>query len=130
MSAADKMSQWRLEGMYYAYEKIKQSGIEEFEKELSFRSKRGVQIINTKADIMKYEREIIERTQDVAMIFCIAVLVDEFDFTREDILRFQERLALKADCISEKYLTWDEQKQILKDEYDIEVRFRSEDERG
>ena len=110
--------------MYYAYAKIKENGIDEFAKELEYRSKRGVQLVNTKKDQQKFEREIIDRVQDVIMIFAIAVLADEFDFGSEEINRFIDRLQLKSDCISDKYITWEEQQQILKDELGIDINFR------
>ena len=124
--ARDDLFRGRLDGMFYAYAKIKENGLDEFAKELQYRSKRGVQLVNTKRDQQKFEREIIDRVQDVAMIFSIAVLVDEFDFGSEEVNRFIDRLKLKSDCIEDKYLTWDEQKQIIKDEIGIDIRFRSE----
>lgn len=124
--AKDDLFRGRLDGMYYAYAKIKEVGMEKFAEELQYRSKRGVQLVNTKRDQQKFEREIIDRVQDVAMIFAIAVLVDEFDFGSEEVNRFIDRLKLKSDCIEDKYLTWDEQKQIIKDEIGIDIRFRSE----
>ena len=124
--ARDDLFRGRLDGMFYAYAKIKEVGMEKFAEELQYRSKRGVQLINTKRDQQKFEREIIDRVQDVAMIFAIAVLVDEFDFGSEEVNRFIDRLKLKSDCIEDKYLTWDEQKQIIKDEIGIDIRFRSE----
>lgn len=124
--ARDDLFRGRLDGMFYAYAKIKENGLDEFAKELQYRSKRGVQLVNTKRDQQKFEREIIDRVQDVAMIFAIAVLVDEFDFGSEEVSRFIDRLKLKSDCIEDKYLTWDEQKQIIKDEIGIDIRFRSE----
>lgn len=124
--AKDDLFRGRLDGMYYAYAKIKENGLDEFAKELQYRSKRGVQLVNTKRDQQKFEREIIDRVQDVAMIFSIAVLVDEFDFGSKEVNRFIDRLKLKSDCIEDKYLTWDEQKQIIKDEIGIDIRFRNE----
>ena len=124
--AKDDLFRGRLDGMFYAYAKIKEVGMEKFAEELQYRSKRGVQLVNTKRDQQKFEREIIDRVQDVAMIFAIAVLVDEFDFGSEEVNRFIDRLKLKSDCIEDKYLTWDEQKQIIKDEIGIDIRFRSE----
>lgn len=122
--ARDDLFRGRLDGMYYAYAKIKENGIDEFAKELEYRSKRGVQLVNTKKDQQKFEREIIDRVQDVIMIFAIAVLADEFDFGSEEINRFIDRLQLKSECISDKYITWEEQQQILKDELGIDINFR------
>ena len=124
--ARDDLFKGRLDGMFYAYAKIKEVGMEKFAEELQYRSKRGVQLVNTKRDQQKFEREIIDRVQDVVMIFSIAVLVDEFDFGSEEVNRFIDRLKLKSECIEDKYLTWEEQKQIIKDEIGIDIRFRSE----
>lgn len=124
--ARDDLFRGRLDGMYYAYAKIKENGIDEFAKELEYRSKRGVQLVNTKKDQQKFEREIIDRVQDVIMIFAIAVLADEFDFGSEEINRFIDRLQLKSECISDKYITWEEQQQILKDELGIDINFRGQ----
>lgn len=124
--ARDDLFRGRLDGMFYAYAKIKENGLDAFAEELRYRSKRGVQLVNTKRDQQKFEREIIDRVQDVAMIFSIAVLVDEFDFGSEEVNRFIDRLKLKSECIEDKYLTWEEQKQIIKDEIGIDIRFRSE----
>ena len=124
--ARDDLFRGRLDGMFYAYAKIKENGLDAFAEELRYRSKRGVQLVNTKRDQQKFEKEIIDRVQDVAMIFSIAVLVDEFDFGSEEVNRFIDRLKLKSDCIEDKYLTWEEQKQIIKDEIGIDIRFRSE----
>ena len=124
--ARDDLFRGRLDGMFYAYAKIKENGLDAFAEELRYRSKRGVQLVNTKRDQQKFEREIIDRVQDVAMIFSIAVLVDEFDFGSEEVNRFIDRLKLKSECIEDKYLTWEEQKQIIKDEIGIDIKFRSE----
>ena len=126
MASYDQMSKWRLEGMFYAYAKIKDIGLDEFAKELEYRSKRGIQLVNTRKDQQKFEREIINRVQDVVMIFAIAVLVDEFDFGNEEVNRFIDRLKLKSECIEDKYLTWDEQRQIIKDEIGVDIRFRGD----
>ena len=124
--AKDDLFRGRLDGMFYAYAKIKDEGLDKFAEELQYRSKRGVQLVNTRKDQRMFEQEVIQRVQDVVMIYAVAVLVDEFDFGNEEVNRFIDRLKLKSDCIEDKYLTWDEQKQIIKDEIGIDIRFRSE----
>lgn len=122
--AKDDLFRGRLDGMFYAYTKIKDEGLDKFAEELQYRSKRGVQLVNTKKDQRKFEQEVIQRVQDVAMIFAVAVLVDEFDFGNEEVNRFIDRLKLKSECIDDKYLTWEEQKQIIKDEIGVDIDFR------
>ena len=122
--AKDDLFRGRLDGMFYAYAKIKDEGLDKFAEELQYRSKRGVQLVNTRKDQQKFEQEIIDKLQDAIMIFAIAVLVDEFDFGKEEVNRFLDRLQVKSECISDKYLTWDEQKQIIKDEIGVDIGFR------
>ena len=123
--AKNDLFRGRLDGMFYAYAKIKDKGLDKFAEELQYRSKRGVQLVNTRKDQQKFEQEVIQRVQDVVMIFAVAVLVDEFEFGSEEVNRFIDRFQLKSDCISDHYITWDEQKKILKDEMGIEINFRS-----
>lgn len=122
--AKDDLFRGRLDGMFYAYAKIKDEGLDKFAEELRYRSKRGVQLVNTRKDQRKFEQEVIQRVQDVVMIYAVAVLVDEFDFSNEEVNRFIDRLKLKSDCIDDKYLTWDELKQIIKDEIGVDIDFR------
>lgn len=122
--AKDDLFRGRLDGMFYAYAKIKDKGLDKFAEELQYRSKRGVQLVNTRKDQRKFEQEVIQRVQDVVMIYAVAVLVDEFDFGNEEVNRFIDRLKLKSDCIDDKYLTWDELKQIIKDEIGVDIDFR------
>lgn len=122
--AKDDLFKGRLDGMFYAYAKIKDEGLDKFAEELQYRSKRGVQLVNTRKDQRKFEQEVIDKLQDAIMIFAIAVLVDEFDFGKEEVNRFLDRLQVKSECISDKYLTWEEQKQIIKDEIGVDIDFR------
>lgn len=122
--AKDDLFRGRLDGMFYAYAKIKDEGLDKFAEELQYRSKRGVQLVNTRKDQRKFEQEVIDKLQDAIMIFAIAVLVDEFDFGKEEVNRFLDRLQVKSECISDKYLTWEEQKQIIKDEIGVDIDFR------
>ena len=109
--------------MAYALIKIKQIGIEEFEKELAWRMPRKCSLLVTEKDVKAFEHAVIERVHDVVGIMSLAVLADEFDFDKEELDRFRQRFGLKCECINERYLTWDEQAKILKDEKGIEVEF-------
>ena len=123
MASYDQMSKWRLEGMAYALAKIKQEGIEPFEKELAWRMPRNCSLLVTNKEVKAFERAVIDRVHDVVALMSLATLVDEFDFGKEELDRYRERFGLKCECINEQYLTWDEQAKILKDENGIEVDF-------
>lgn len=121
----DKMSKWRLEGMAYAFVKIKQGGIDSFEKELAWRTPRKCSLMVTGKDVRDFEISVVNRLKDAVGILAMAVLADEFDFGREELQRFRDRFELKCACLDEEYVTWDEQAKILKDENGIEVDISS-----
>ena len=121
--ANDKMNQWRMEGMYYAYDRIKEVGLEEFGKELLVRQRFGAKILHTKKDYREYVDEIVRQASKVTITFCLAVLYDEFDFDTDMCERFMERFKLKASCFTEDYLSWDEHMKIISDEIGLRIRF-------
>ena len=125
MASYDQMSKWRLEGMAYALVKIKQEGIESFEKELAWRLPRKCSLMVTGKEVRSFERSAVDRLKDAVAILAFSVLADEFDFGREEMLRFQKRFELKCACLDEQYITWDEQAKILRDENGMEVDISS-----
>ena len=122
--ANDKFYEGRIQGMYYAYERIKKDGIEEFEKELVFRQAFGVKALVKLSEMHDLEMRIVKRVQDVVLVFSLLVLHDEFGFGKKRIRQFMARYNDKCGRIADEYTTWDEQVQIIKDELDIDFEFR------
>lgn len=122
--ANDKFYEGRIQGMYYAYERIKKDGIEEFEKELVFRQAFGVKALVKLSEMHDLEMRIVKRVQDVVLVFSLLVLHDEFGFGKKRIRQFMARYNIKCAGIADEYTTWDEQVQIIKDELDIDFEFR------
>ena len=124
MAKADKIHEARMQGMYYAMTQIEKNGLEAFKEELSFRQAFGVTLFNSQKELKEYADTIINRSMQVILVFAVAVLHDEFGFGKKRAERFIERFNLKASCLTEDYITWDEQVKIIKDEMDIEVTFK------
>lgn len=120
----DKTYQWRMEGMYHAYREIKENGLDSFAEELKMRQAFGAKVLITEKEMKEFEKNIIDRVQDVVLVFALAVLRDEYGFGKDRMKRFIDRFNVKCGCIAESYLTWDEQIQIIKDETGLDVGFR------
>lgn len=119
----DKLAEYRLEGMVYAFKQIKENGLEAFEKELAFRSPLNLSIPIRQKELKKITDDIINRSMNVILVFALAVLHDEFGFGAKRCKQFVDRFNSKTAGLVEDYITWDEQMQIIKDELGIEVKF-------
>ena len=108
MSKASDLDSARLQGMQYALRRINETGLDEFEKELKWRS-------SVRIGVNLRPQELIESWQKIqtkldATMRCMAILTlhDEFDFDREELQRFVSRWNLKAECLLENYAKWDD----------------------
>ena len=120
----DKAYENRIQGMYYAYEQIKQNGLADFEQELKFRQKFGVTLFNNKKELKKFSDTIIDRSMKVILVFAVAVLHDEFGFGKKRCQQFIERFNIKTACLADDYLTWDDQVKVIEEEIGIHVEFK------
>jgi len=121
---ADKITQWRLEGMGYALKAIEDHGLEEFKKELAYRQKAGISAMVTSKDLRQLHDLITEDALKVALVFSVYALRDEFNFGHERMQRFVRRYEEKAEAFTKGYYTFDELRQMLLDETGFEVCFR------
>lgn len=119
----DKIAEWRLEGMYYAYRIVKEHGIETLEKELTFRANTGIKTLVTKEEMRKLHEDIVNRASKAILVLSVMVLHDELDLSKDELQRFITRFNEKSAGIAENYTTWEEQMAVLKDEMGIEVKF-------
>ena len=121
MSRQNDYMRGRLEGMYYAFEQIKKDGIEAFEQELRFRKASGVTIVSkTKKELDEFSFAVT----NITILFALSVLSDEFDFGRDECVRFMDRLKLKLKSMAQNDISWDEQQKIIEDELGIYIRYK------
>ena len=114
----------RLDGMAYALKQIKADGVEAFEKELRMRGRRDLAIPISQADLIAGSQRIKEMTLDTVLTMAVAVLHDEFGFGKQRCKRFSERYSLKADCLADNLVSWDDYTQMIRDELDLQIEIR------
>lgn len=119
--STNKIDQARLQGMSYALRIIKEKGIEEFEKELRYRDKNGIGIPVKADEVNKNFHKVTDQMIKLTLTASCAVLLDEFDFTHDDLVRFRDRYELKSACIGESYASWQDYIDILQNEAGITI---------
>lgn len=117
----------RLDGMAYALKQIKANGVEAFEKELAMRGRRGLAIPVSQADLMAGSQRIKEMTLDTVLTLAVATLHDEWQFGKKRCKRFADRYSLKAACLADNLVSWDDYTQMIKDELDLKIEIRLND---
>lgn len=116
----DKCFEWRMQGMYYAYDQIQKNGLEAFADELRFRKAAGVSIIaKTKKELDEYMNAVLK----ISLVFALSVLHDEFGFGKERCERFMKRYNLKTKSLALSDVSWQEQMSVIENELGIEVKF-------
>lgn len=121
------------EGMRYAYDFIKENGLDAFYEELKFRAKTNVPLrISKKAYEEAVEKELDRSRQcilDSVLIVAVACLRDEFEFGKKRVARFIKRYNLKTACLMDPEisgLTFKDLQQYLKEELDLDMTINGE----
>ena len=126
MSKASKEAIARLDGMDYALRRIREKGIEDFEREMRWRNENGISLPLTQQTINEGSWKIKARTIDTTLCMAMLVLHDEFGFGKAKLERFRERFNLKTACMGDDMVSWGDFRKILKDECGIEMEIRFE----
>lgn len=124
MARIDKLERARQEGMSYALEVAKKKGIEGLEEELRMRGITGIPIGVSRSAVDKAVENIKNQTLDTVNILTAMTLHDEFGFGASRIERFRKRFDFKAECLMEKYVTWLEMINTLKEETGVTFEIR------
>ena len=124
MSKADKESMARISGMEYAVRRIRETSLEEFEKELRWRNRNRIGMTITPQEISEASNAIKAQTYDTIRIMTLMLLLDKFDFTVEQVEAFNDAWNFRVECLTDNYVEWDDYKQALKDEYGIETEIQ------
>lgn len=116
MSKADKWNEARGDGMYYAVKRIKEVGLEEFEKELKWRNQVGVYTTIEPEEMRKMHQKVITWIQTRVLIIATLVLHDEFGFGKTKRLKqFMKRYNMKMDGLVDDYVHWDDYGKLFKE---------------
>ena len=112
MARVDKEASARIAGMDYALRRIKEIGIDAFEKELQWRGGKNFSYTVTPQHISKAVGELYKHVR-IGVLVC---LIDEFDFGKEELHRFNDRYNDKMDSIKKDYAVWGDYESILLEE--------------
>lgn len=108
MSKASDLDSARLQGMQYALRRINETGLDEFEKELKWRSSVKIGVNLRPQELLEAAHNIQKKLDATMRAMAILTLYDEFDFDQEEVQRFVNRWNLKAECLLENYAEWDD----------------------
>lgn len=117
-----KEDEARLQGMDYAYRQIQKIGLEEFRKELKWRSAHGISLCVSPKAIDEASTVIKSTTIDTIFLLSVATLRDEFDFGAERIKRFMTRFDQKTGGLAKGFVTWDDYREQLQKELGFELK--------
>ena len=103
MAKIDREAIAKLDGMDYATRRIKQLGMEEWEKELRNRNQSGMTLpLDNKQiqkELMKHQSAVLE----FSLILALATLHDEFGFGEKRAKRFRDLYMTGVDYINNGY---------------------------
>lgn len=119
----------RKDGLLLALKLVKEGGLENLEKEISFRSLTGINTALARKDLDRASDPIKAMVIDTVCVMSIHVLHDEFGFGPSRIQRFMERFQEKADCLEHGNLDWDDIVKINQEELGIDMQIRYNDGR-
>ena len=127
MSKLNEYMAGREDGLNLAYSIVKERGIEGLEEELRFRNVTGIHTMLAKKDLDKAKKKIKEMTVDTFTVLSVATLRDEFEFGAKRCKRFIERMNLKAECLMDDMVSWQDFIDNIEEEMGIKLRIRRND---
>lgn len=127
MAKVDGYMAGREDGLQLALSIVRERGIEGLEEEIRFRNITGIHTMLAKKDLDKATRKIKEMTMDTFVILSVATVRDEFGYGAKRLKRFLDRMELKAECLMDDMVSWQELIDSIKEETGIELRVRRND---
>lgn len=117
----------REDGLDLALRIVREGGLEALEREVRFRGITGIHTSLAAKDLDKASQKIKEMTLDTFTILGIAVLHDKFDFGRVRCQRFLDGMDEGADLLLDDLATWPDYIRSIKEELNLDLRFRIND---
>lgn len=124
MSGINKEMQARTEGMELAYKIAKEKGLEELKKELKFRQNSSISLNMTTKELNAASSKIKEMLMDTILLMSVAVLHDQFGFGTKRCKQFADRFNLKANCLADQMISFQDYQQTIKEELGINLDIR------
>lgn len=124
MAKKDEYMNGRNEGMAYAYNYAREHGLDALEDEIKLRRITNLPTkVSTKA-LNECVVNIKNNVTDTFVLLLVQMLQDEFGFGPKRLKRAIDRFELKASCIGENYLTWQDMIDTIREELGFELAIR------
>ena len=117
----------REDGLQLALNIIKKRGVKGLEDEIRFRNATKIHTLLDKKSLEIATQKIKEMTVDTVTVLSVAVLRDEFEFGKKRCQRFIDRMNLKAECLAEGFVKWNEIIEDIDEDMGIRLRIRRND---
>lgn len=111
----------RFAGAAWALEMCEKDGIEACRKELEYRGILHIPLRVTHSQIEEANNYVKRNLMCTMMILSVSTLCDEFDFDKDRVEQFMDRLTVKAKCLIGKYATWKDIKDTIEEEIGIKI---------
>ncbi len=125
--AGNKEEQARLEGMAQALRIAKAKGVEGLEADLKMRNITGLPCRVSRSVLDEVVMRIKNNMVDTFVIMTAYVLHNKFGYGQKRLERFIEEFRFQTDCLSEDYIAWQDQIEVLRKECGIELEIRRND---
>lgn len=124
MAKRNEFMDGRNEGMLYVYNYAREHGLDALEDEIKLRRITNLPTkVSTKA-LNECIRNIKYNVMDTFVILLVTTLRDEFGFGEKRIQRAIDRFNLKASCLGEDYVTWQDLINDIKSDLGFELGIR------
>lgn len=129
MAKIDNYIAGREDGLQLALNIVKKKGVKGLEDEIRFRNATQIHTLLDKKSLEIATQKIKEMTVDTVTVLSVAVLRDEFEFGKKRCQRYIDRMNLKAECLTEGFVKWNEIVEDIDNDMGIRLRIRRNDRR-
>ena len=127
MAKIDNYIAGREDGLQLALNIVKKKGVKGLEDEIRFRNATKIHTLLDKKSLEIATQKIKEMTVDTVTVLSVAVLRDEFEFGKKRCQRYIDRMSLKAECLTEGFVKWNEIVEDIDNDMGIRLRIRRND---
>lgn len=124
MAKIDNYIAGREDGLQLALNIVKKKGVKGLEDEIKFRNATKIHTLLDKKSLEIATQKIKEMTVDTVTVLSVAVLRDEFEFGKKRCQRYIDRMNLKAECLTEGFVKWNEIVEDIDNDMGIRLRIR------
>lgn len=124
MSKMTDYQSGREDGLLLAEKIVKEGGLERLQEEIKYRGITGIHTQLAKKEIEKASEVIKMTTIDTILLLALSTVRDELGFGEKRMQRLINRIEKKATCLIGNMATWEDFREMIKEETGIEVKVR------